>query len=170
MVTLSAGKRRICKGPTSRTGPKPTFRDQRAGDLLRLKGFDRSNRLIGLYNGLHGKAHDQASGLQARSLGAIALLVCTVPSVLSIAFHCRNERDALIPPDGASAHVRGRPLAGDLPRHYHLRGGPPVVVGSSNLGPESSLGQHIRIRGNRRAKSSSFLPASPSTLFLIPVA
>jgi hypothetical protein len=65
---------------------------------------------------MHGKARHEASGLQASSHAAIALLVRAVPAVLSVALVCRDERDDLLPPADVSAHVRGCAVAGDLPR------------------------------------------------------
>ena len=92
-----------------------------------------------IYNVLHGNARDEASGLQASGLGAIALLLCTVLSVLSVASIRSHKRDDLRPPAYFPAHIRGFALAGDHPRHFRLPEGPPAVVGRSNLGPERSL-------------------------------
>ena len=118
---------------------------------------------------MHGKALDEASGLHASGIGAIALLRCTMPSVLSVAVIRRHERDDLLPPADFPAHVRGCALPSDPPRHHRLPEGPSAIVGCSSLGPEKSLGWRTSVCGSSRAKSRSLLPASPSSLFLIPV-
>ena len=64
---------------------------------------------------MHGKARDEASGLHARILGAVALLAGVVPSLLSVAFVCGDERDAFVPAAYFPADVRGGALPGGLP-------------------------------------------------------
>lgn len=126
--------------------------------------------IVRTYNGLHGKASDEASGVQASGLGAIALFPCNLPSVLSVACIGRDERDDLLPPAYRPAHVRGCAFTGNLPHHYRLPEGPPAILARSHPQPERSLGWRTYLCSSCGAKSRSFLPASTSTLFLIPVA
>jgi hypothetical protein len=92
-----------------------------------------------LYNGLHGKARDKASGQQAGSLGPIVLLVCAVPSLLSVASVCRYERDDLFSSAHHPAHVRGCAVAGNLSSHCSQPESFPAVLDGSNLRLSGSL-------------------------------
>lgn len=118
---------------------------------------------------MHGSRHGKDSGLQASRHEAIALPDRSVPSLLSAAFVCRNARDGLLPPADLSADDRGCALAGNLSSCYRLPHGVPTLLDRPNPEPAEWLGQRTAVRGRFGAESRSFLPASPSTLFLIPV-
>ena len=127
------------------------------------------NSHLPAYNCLHGKARDKASGLQAGSLRAVVLLVCTLPSVLSVAAVCRDERDDLFSSAHHPAHVRGCTIAGNLSSRYRMSKSLPSVLDGSDLRPPGLLVYMAFVPGTSRTKSRSFLPAPSSALFLIPV-
>ena len=133
-------------------------------------GSGRRHVLLERYNCFHGKARDKAARLQTRSRGAIALLVCIVPAVLSITFVCGNERDDFIPPAYFPAHVCGCALACNLPHRYRLPEGPPTVVGFADIGSGKSLCWRIFANRDPWSPFRSFFSAAPAPLFLNPVA
>jgi hypothetical protein len=105
---------------------------------------------------------------QAASAQLLCFFVLCFPYYQSLLF--AGISGMISVPADFPAHIRGFALAGDQPRHFRLPEGPPAVVGRSNLRPQRSSGERALVCRSSRPKSGSFLPASPSALFLIPVA